>query len=107
MCAIYILRMYCVLILQVFLSIPWPTGTLFPRPCPSHEGHLHLCTLIGLSMAMRPSDCLERSPRAYVYASLTCREFLLISLYFYNYMSLPRRTSSFTLVNWPLDGHAI
>src|SRR3954463_11426865 len=64
---ICILRASCVLILQVFLRVPWPSWTLFPRPCPSHEGHLHLCTLIGLSMAMRSSDCPERSPHAYSY----------------------------------------
>src|SRR4051812_24690142 len=65
---IYILRMSCVLILQVHLRVPWPTGTLFPKPCPSYEGHLHLRTPIGLSMAMRFSDCLEQSLRAYIYA---------------------------------------
>src|SRR3954462_3702490 len=54
--------------LQVYPRVPWPAGTLFPRPCPSHEGHLHLCPLIGLPMAMRPSDCHERSLHACIYA---------------------------------------
>src|SRR3954469_22603229 len=47
-----------------FLLYPCTLTTM----CPSHEGHLRLRTSIGLSMAMRSSDCLERSPRAYIYA---------------------------------------
>src|SRR3954468_24611370 len=95
----FILRMSCVLILQVFLRVPWPAGTLFPKPCPSHEGHLHLCTLIGLPMAMRPSDCHERSLRASIYAPPNLWGVSFYIFVFYNYVSFPRRTSSFTHVN--------